>query len=93
MLELAHASEARPTPGGPRSTPDATNPPSNTLGGAIPIFCVARLSAAIEYYRSALGFKLDWEGPGVFASVSAAAAISFSARTTRGTPVRGPGSV
>jgi len=68
------------------STPDATNPPSNTLGGAIPIFCVASLSAAIEYYRSALGFKLDWEGPGVFASVSRGRCHLFLCENDQGHP-------
>lgn len=49
---------------------DATNPTSQTFGGATPIFCVASLLASIEYYVRALGFQLDWEGPGNFASVS-----------------------
>jgi hypothetical protein len=39
------------------STTDATNPPSNTFGGAHPIFCVASVRASIEYYVNALGFK------------------------------------
>jgi catechol 2,3-dioxygenase-like lactoylglutathione lyase family enzyme len=42
----------------------------NTCGGATPIFPVESLPAAIAYYVNALGFKLDWEGPGIFASVT-----------------------
>ena len=49
------------------STSDAT--PSNLLGGANPIFCVASLHASVEYYVNALGFKVDSEAAG-FASVS-----------------------
>ena len=41
-----------------------------TFGPAAPIFPVTRLQASIEYYVNALGFKLDWQYPGVFASVS-----------------------
>jgi len=42
----------------------------NILGGAIPVFPVASLEAAIKYYVEVLGFKLDWEGAGIFASVT-----------------------
>lgn len=40
------------------------------MTNATPIFRVESLRAAIDHYVNVLGFKLDWEGPGVFASVS-----------------------
>ncbi|MFN7994161.1 MAG: glyoxalase superfamily protein [Bryobacteraceae bacterium] len=43
---------------------------SNAFGGATPIFRVTNLRASIEHYVNVLGFKLDWGGPGGFASVS-----------------------
>ena len=68
------------------STTEAANPPSNTFGGATPIFCVASLRASIEYYGNALGFKLDWEGPGVFASVSRDRCHLFLCENDQGHP-------
>ena len=38
--------------------------------GVTPILRVQSLAASIEHYVQVLGFSLDWEGPGVFASVS-----------------------
>ena len=38
--------------------------------GGNPIFRVRSLSASIDYYVRVLGFKLDWEDPGIGASVS-----------------------
>jgi len=43
---------------------------SNAFGAAAPIFPVANLQAAIDYYVSALGFRLNWTGDDNFASVS-----------------------
>ena len=40
------------------------------FGGATPIFRVRSLSASLDYYVNVLGFKMDWGGPGGFASVS-----------------------
>jgi len=42
---------------------------SNTFGSAIPIFRVADVRTSVDYYVSALGFKLDWGDSG-FVSVS-----------------------
>jgi catechol 2,3-dioxygenase-like lactoylglutathione lyase family enzyme len=41
-----------------------------TLGTAAPIFNVTNLKISLEYYVNALGFKIDWEDGGDFASVS-----------------------
>jgi catechol 2,3-dioxygenase-like lactoylglutathione lyase family enzyme len=38
--------------------------------GGNPIFRVGSLAASIDYYVRVLGFKLDWEDPGIGASVS-----------------------
>ncbi len=38
--------------------------------GATPILPVRSLSASIKYYVDVLGFKIDWQQPGIFASVS-----------------------
>jgi predicted lactoylglutathione lyase len=43
---------------------------TNTVGRATPIFWVANLAASIGYYVKALGFTVDWQSEGVFASVS-----------------------
>ena len=38
--------------------------------GTTPILRVEDLAASIDYYVKILGFRLDWEGPGIFASVT-----------------------
>ena len=38
--------------------------------GTTPILRVENLSASVDYYVKVLGFQLDWEGPGIFASVT-----------------------
>jgi catechol 2,3-dioxygenase-like lactoylglutathione lyase family enzyme len=40
------------------------------FGRATPILAVRDLTASIDYYVNVLGFTLDWQGPGPFASVS-----------------------
>ena len=59
---------------------------SNVFGRAIPIFCVANVRASIEYYTSALGFKVEWQaGPG-FASVSRGSCNIFLCQQDQGHP-------
>jgi catechol 2,3-dioxygenase-like lactoylglutathione lyase family enzyme len=41
----------------------------NTFGGAIPIFRVESVDAALDHYVNVLGFKVNWKTPG-FVSVS-----------------------
>jgi catechol 2,3-dioxygenase-like lactoylglutathione lyase family enzyme len=49
----------------------ASPAPANTLGPATPIFPVANLAAALDYYLNVLGFRLDWQHQGGYvASVS-----------------------
>jgi catechol 2,3-dioxygenase-like lactoylglutathione lyase family enzyme len=43
--------------------------PPTVFEGTTPIFRVADLTASIEHYVEVLGFKVEWEFPGVFASV------------------------
>ena len=38
--------------------------------GVTPIFTVANLQTSLDYYTGALGFQVDWQEPGIFASVS-----------------------
>ncbi|HKD17743.1 MAG TPA: VOC family protein [Thermoanaerobaculia bacterium] len=38
--------------------------------GTTPILRVESLLASIDHYVNVLGFRLDWEGPGIFASVT-----------------------
>lgn len=41
----------------------------NTFGNAVPVFRVASVAAAVEYYTKVLGFEYQWGNEG-FASVS-----------------------
>src|SRR5690606_14002984 len=56
------------------------------LGCPRPIFAVANLRSALDYYRNALGFKIDWEwgNPPDFASVSRGDATIFIGLAPRG---------
>ena len=38
--------------------------------GVTPILRVGSLAASVEYYVKVLGFKVDWQDPGIMASVS-----------------------
>jgi catechol 2,3-dioxygenase-like lactoylglutathione lyase family enzyme len=54
--------------------------------GITPIFSVRDLSVSIDYYVRVLGFVLDWEGPGGFASVSRGGCAIFLAEGDQGHP-------
>lgn len=41
-----------------------------TLGSAIPILRVENLEASLGYYVRVLGFEVNWQSPGIIASVS-----------------------
>ncbi len=43
---------------------------AGALGRAHPILRVRSLQASLDYYVNVLGFKVDWQAPGVIASVS-----------------------
>jgi catechol 2,3-dioxygenase-like lactoylglutathione lyase family enzyme len=40
------------------------------LEGIVPILRVRSLEASIEHYKSVLGFRVDWQDPGIIGSVS-----------------------
>lgn len=47
-----------------------SEPAAIAFKGVVPILRVQNLAASIAYYVNVLGFELDWEDEGVFASVS-----------------------
>ena len=56
------------------------------FGGVNPIFPVSDLSASVEYFTKVLGFKLDWQAPGILASVSRGRCGIFLCQGDQGTP-------
>jgi catechol 2,3-dioxygenase-like lactoylglutathione lyase family enzyme len=54
--------------------------------GISPILRVRSLRASIDYYVSVLGFKVDWEDPGTFASVSRGRCGIFLCEGDQGNP-------
>jgi catechol 2,3-dioxygenase-like lactoylglutathione lyase family enzyme len=55
-----------------------------SLGTAAPIFRVADLAASVDYYVNVLGFTIDWNDPGVIASVSRDRCCIFLAEGDQG---------
>ncbi len=53
---------------------------------AAPIFRVASLAASIDYYVAVLGFEVDWDYPGVVASVSRDQCSIFLSEGDQGNP-------
>jgi predicted enzyme related to lactoylglutathione lyase len=49
---------------------EAQRATATAFGGVTPILRVQSLSISIDYYVTELGFKLDWQEPGIMASVS-----------------------
>ena len=47
----------------------------NEFEGVSPILRVRSLADSIAYYVDVLGFKVDWQNPGIMASVSRACGI------------------
>ena len=56
------------------------------LGPATPILLVQNLRASLDYYVNVLGFKIDWEAPGPFASVSRDRCSIFLSEGDQGNP-------
>ncbi|MGA2074769.1 MAG: VOC family protein [Terriglobia bacterium] len=54
--------------------------------GGNPIFRVRSVAASIDYYVRVLGFKLDWENPRIFASVTRGRFNLFLAEGDQGNP-------
>jgi catechol 2,3-dioxygenase-like lactoylglutathione lyase family enzyme len=53
---------------------------------AVPVLRVASLAASIDHYATVLGFTLDFEGPGRFASVSRGECTLFLCEGDQGHP-------
>jgi catechol 2,3-dioxygenase-like lactoylglutathione lyase family enzyme len=68
------------------SGPDAPNDAAVRFEGGNPIFRVGSLPASIDYYVRVLGFKLDWESPGILASVSRGRFHLFLCEGDQGNP-------
>jgi catechol 2,3-dioxygenase-like lactoylglutathione lyase family enzyme len=57
------------------------------FGGDVnPIFPVSGLAASIDYYVNVLGFKVDWQDPGVIACVSRGRCALFLIQGDQGNP-------
>ena len=54
--------------------------------GVVPILRVADLTASIDYYTNILGFGLQWQEPGVFASIIRDEVKLFLAQGDQGNP-------
>jgi catechol 2,3-dioxygenase-like lactoylglutathione lyase family enzyme len=54
--------------------------------GVVPILRVADLTASIDYYTNILGFELQWQEPGVFASIIRDEVKVFLAQGDQGNP-------
>jgi catechol 2,3-dioxygenase-like lactoylglutathione lyase family enzyme len=60
--------------------------PKVEFEGTTPIFRVQNLRASLDYYVEVLGFKVDWEAPGVIASVSRDRSFVFLCEGDQGNP-------
>src|SRR5215213_11197332 len=60
--------------------------PAVVFGGVSPILRVANLAASVDYYVRVLGFTVDWEDPGVIASVSRGGCGIFLCEGDQGNP-------
>jgi hypothetical protein len=56
------------------------------LEGVTPILRVRSLAASIDYYTGVLSFKLDWQSPGILASVSRGRCCIFLCEGDQGNP-------
>lgn len=54
--------------------------------GATPILRVESLSPSVDYYVKVLGFKVDWQEPGIIASVSRGGCTLFLTEGDQGNP-------
>lgn len=59
---------------------------STVFEGVTPILRVANLTASIDYYVKVLGFKVDWDNPGIIASVSRDRCGIFLSEGDQGNP-------
>ena len=68
------------------SSPSSVSPATVVFEGVCPILCVSNVSASISYYVDVLGFKVDWQQPGLFASVSRGKCHIFLSEGDQGHP-------
>lgn len=61
-------------------------PEPASFEGATPILPVRKLTSAVDFYEKALGFKVDFVGPGPFGSVSRGRCRLFLAEGDQGNP-------
>ena len=54
--------------------------------GANPIFPIRDLAASVDYFTKVLGFKVDWQAPGVVACVSRGRTALFLVQGDQGNP-------
>ncbi len=67
--------------------PPVTKKPASVIfEGTKPILAVRDLAASIAYYTGALGFEVDWEQPGILASVSRGRCNLFLSEGDQGHP-------
>jgi predicted enzyme related to lactoylglutathione lyase len=59
---------------------------TSVFGGVTPIFRVQDLPSSIDYYVKVLGFKIDFHGPGIIASVSRDRCNIFLVQGDQGNP-------
>lgn len=84
------AAPTRPTDVGPEgSAPpggDSSTAGGTPFEGVTPILRVQDLQASVRFYVEVLGFQLDWQGPGTFASVSRGKCTVFLCEGDQGNP-------
>lgn len=66
--------------------PDAARDERIEFECATPILRVENLSASLDYYTRILGFQIDWQEPGVMASVSRGRAVIMLCAGAQGAP-------
>lgn len=68
------------------SATETAQAPAVVFGGCTPILRVRDLPASIDHYVRVLGFRVDWEDPGVIASVSRGGTGVFLCQGDQGNP-------
>jgi catechol 2,3-dioxygenase-like lactoylglutathione lyase family enzyme len=66
--------------------PSSASPAGTQFWRATPILRVHSLEASVGYYINVLGFRIDFQDPGIFASVSRGEATLFLCEGDQGHP-------
>jgi len=64
----------------------AEEPGAVHFHAATPILCVTDLQVSLDYYQNVLGFTVDFQDPGIFASVSREKSTIFLCQGDQGHP-------